>query len=302
VTGDRAKWPKTGRHPRLQHQQVVARQTGRWERVCQALLADLAKGRPALTQEALRERPDWRTVAYLRDLLMSCGALPSADNNRSMPRPGFTTASASAPAASTSCCSAASGCGTRSHGCAPGRSLLPVAASQCQGSHGQSGSWAGSTNVEVSLGPAPNLTSTPGSPGTEPTRPRPVGPSWSGPWPTATRPGRACPGLLVPSAAPITQARRLVLLRRILTDERPALRSRVAACLVLLYAQPIKRIVRLSVDNIVRDGEGMRTYIWPLVKRAFRLLATLLGRGLSEDAEVTASPKYWLSNGAERPF
>ena len=41
-----------------------------------ALLADLARGRIALTHEALREQPNWRTVAYLRDLLMSYGPSP----------------------------------------------------------------------------------------------------------------------------------------------------------------------------------------------------------------------------------
>ena len=70
-------------------------------------------------------------------------------------------------------------------------------------------------------------------------------------------PRLSLPKLQVRLAAPITQARRLVLLRRVLTDERPALRSRVAACLVLLYAQPISRIVRLSVDDIVRDGDDV---------------------------------------------
>ena len=46
---------------------------------------------------------------------------------------------------------------------------------------------AGLTNVAVSLRPAPRPTSTPGTPGIATTRPALVGPSWSGPWPTATR-------------------------------------------------------------------------------------------------------------------
>ncbi len=43
------------------------------------LLSDLATGRIAVTHEALRRLPDWRTVAYMRDLLMACGVLPALD-------------------------------------------------------------------------------------------------------------------------------------------------------------------------------------------------------------------------------
>jgi hypothetical protein len=43
------------------------------------LLASLASGQVALSHEALHALPNWRTVAYLRDLLMSVGALPVVD-------------------------------------------------------------------------------------------------------------------------------------------------------------------------------------------------------------------------------
>jgi hypothetical protein len=43
------------------------------------LLGDLATDRIALTHEALQELPNWRTVAHLRDLLMTCGVLSMAD-------------------------------------------------------------------------------------------------------------------------------------------------------------------------------------------------------------------------------
>jgi hypothetical protein len=55
---------------------------------------------------------------------------------------------------------------------------------------------------------------------------------------------------------PITQSRRLVLPCRILTDDSPPMRYRVASCLMLLYAQPASRIVRLSIDDIMRDDDG----------------------------------------------
>jgi hypothetical protein len=55
--------------------------------------------------------------------------------------------------------------------------------------------------------------------------------------------------------APISQHRRLALLNRFLTDQRIPLRTRVAACLLLLYAQPVTRLVRLTIDDVI-DHDG----------------------------------------------
>ena len=55
---------------------------------------------------------------------------------------------------------------------------------------------------------------------------------------------------------PISQHRRLALLNRFLTDQRIPLRTRVAACLLLLYAQPVARLVRLTIDDVIdHDGQ-----------------------------------------------
>jgi hypothetical protein len=45
------------------------------------------------------------------------------------------------------------------------------------------------------------------------------------------------------------------MLGRVLTDPDAPLRTRVAAVIVLLYAQPLSRVVRLTVDDIIRDGD-----------------------------------------------
>ncbi|MGH3219119.1 MAG: tyrosine-type recombinase/integrase [Streptosporangiaceae bacterium] len=56
--------------------------------------------------------------------------------------------------------------------------------------------------------------------------------------------------------APVSQRQRLDLLRRILTGEETELLTRVAAVLMLLYAQPLTRILRLTLDDIAcNDGE-----------------------------------------------
>ena len=51
----------------------------------------------------------------------------------------------------------------------------------------------------------------------------------------------------------ITQQRRLDLLRRFATDEAIPIRPRAAACLMLLYAQPLSRILRLTAADLTRD-------------------------------------------------
>jgi integrase len=51
----------------------------------------------------------------------------------------------------------------------------------------------------------------------------------------------------------ITQQRRLDLLRRFATDTAIPVRPRAAACLMLLYAQPLSRILRLTVGDLSRD-------------------------------------------------
>jgi hypothetical protein len=56
-------------------------------------------------------------------------------------------------------------------------------------------------------------------------------------------------------AAPLPQRQRMELLGRLLTDPDPPLRSRVAGVIVLLYAQPVSRITRLTVDDVVHDQD-----------------------------------------------
>ncbi|MEV6637325.1 hypothetical protein AB0M54_41990 [Actinoplanes sp. NPDC051470] len=54
--------------------------------------------------------------------------------------------------------------------------------------------------------------------------------------------------------APISQHRRIGLIRRAITDDAIPLRARVVTLLMLLYAQPISRVMRLTTDDVIRDG------------------------------------------------
>jgi hypothetical protein len=71
---------------------------------------------------------------------------------------------------------------------------------------------------------------------------------------------RRMPTLTIPqrdtrNPAPLSQHQRLAVLQRVIAGEELPPGVRVAACLVLLFAQPVSRIVRLTIDD-VRDGDG----------------------------------------------
>ena len=53
----------------------------------------------------------------------------------------------------------------------------------------------------------------------------------------------------------ITQQRRLDLLRRFATSTDIPIEPRAAACLMLLYAQPLSRIRRLTTADLARDDD-----------------------------------------------
>jgi hypothetical protein len=57
---------------------------------------------------------------------------------------------------------------------------------------------------------------------------------------------------------PISYDQRISIVRRLLGDEDVLLRDRVAGCLVLIYAQPLTRILALSVDDVIVDGDRVR--------------------------------------------
>jgi integrase len=55
---------------------------------------------------------------------------------------------------------------------------------------------------------------------------------------------------------PISQTQRLATIRRLLTEDDIPLLTRVAATLMLLYAQPLARILRLTIDDVLhQDNE-----------------------------------------------
>ena len=63
------------------------------------------------------------------------------------------------------------------------------------------------------------------------------------------------PPTVISNAAALPGHERVSQLGRILTAHDLPLRTRVAATIVLLYAQPISRIVRLTLHDVIRDGD-----------------------------------------------
>jgi hypothetical protein len=64
------------------------------------------------------------------------------------------------------------------------------------------------------------------------------------------------PRLAITEGQRLTQHRRLELLRRVLDENPGPLRSRTAACLMLLFAQPASRIVLLTTEDLIQDADG----------------------------------------------
>lgn len=63
------------------------------------------------------------------------------------------------------------------------------------------------------------------------------------------------PALVPTSPKPISQNQRIALIRRIHAGTDMDLTERVIALLILLYAQPLSRIVRLTIDDVLHDGD-----------------------------------------------
>lgn len=77
-------------------------------------------------------------------------------------------------------------------------------------------------------------------------------------WCTSQReaPRLELPGQAAGSVSMIGQQQRLTLIRRMLIDDTVPNADRVVALLILLYAQPLGRIARLTIDDVLRSPDG----------------------------------------------
>jgi hypothetical protein len=61
-----------------------------------------------------------------------------------------------------------------------------------------------------------------------------------------------------PAAAPISQAQRLALIRRVHDDQSIPLQDRVVTLLIQFYAQPLIKIARLTITDVELDDGKVR--------------------------------------------
>ena len=228
------------------------------------LLGELATGRIPLTHQGLHAAPSWRTAAYLRDLLMACGVLPTIDKqlvhyetllHRRLADLGDTDAGSDhvrllrqfavwyqlprlrAKAATRPL--------TSNH-----RQYASDQFTQAQAFLG----WLQQRDHCLAEATQADLDAWHATHNDHQRRTLRAFLRWE--MRTGHLPKLALPSLPISRAAPITQHRRLELLGQVLTDDHSPLRSRVAACLMLLFAQPATRTARLTIDDLTRAADG----------------------------------------------
>jgi len=226
----------------------------------QDLLSGLATGRIALTREALRQLPNWRTVAYLRDLLMTCGVLPATgkqllhfetwlvhrlaglegDPHERVLRRYATWQQLAQLRAKAS-----------------RKPLAPTSRRQAGEQFTQArafGVWPGEHDRTLSTCGQADLESWHATRGEH--RRRVLRPFLLWAMDNRLMPRLKLPAQQQRKGTPASQRRRLELIRRAVTDDQLPLRARIAACPMLLYAQPVSRLTRLTIDDIIRqDGQ-----------------------------------------------
>lgn len=229
------------------------------ERTPADLLRELARGEIALTHEAFHTLQPWRAAAHLRELLTACGVLPMIDKQICaferwlidhlagitdpeharlirrfttwdvLPRLRARAERKPLTAASRRGFSAQVNHATQFLGWLTERDLTP-------GTCGQADidAWIVGHRAHARLSLRPFLS-----------------------WCMANKLTRRfrLPTVVVPPATPLPQPERVDLIGRVLTEHDQPLRSRIAAAIVLLYAQPLSRVVRLTTDDVIRHGD-----------------------------------------------
>ena len=226
------------------------------------LLSDLATGRIPLSHEGLHAVPSWRTAAYLRDLLMTCGVLPTIDKQLAhyetwLHRRLAELVDADSPHLRLLRQFAVWYQLPRLRAKAERRPLTPshrqFASDQLTQAHRFLG-WLQQRDHTLAQATQADLDAWHATHNDHQRRTLRAFLRWA--MRAGHLPRLTLPPLPVRRAEPITQHRRLELLGRLLTDEDRPLRSRVAACLILLFAQPATRIARLTIDDLTRTTDG----------------------------------------------
>jgi hypothetical protein len=229
-------------------------------------LQALARGEVPLTHDGLHSLDSWRTAAHLRDLLMACGALPTVD--RQIPLFEAWTRQRLAALADLGHARLLRQFTTwhqlpALHAAARRAPLTPGSRNYAAEAFTQAEDLLGWLDlhelrlIDLSQG---NLDRWDVE---RRDRAAQVFLRWAQSSGHAPRRLQQAPTPARRQRPPISQQRRLSWTRRALTDDSIDLRTRVAAGLLLLFAQPITRIVRLTVDDVLHHGQedGQGVYL-----------------------------------------
>jgi hypothetical protein len=222
----------------------------------QKMLRTLADPGTPVTHETLSGMSPWRSAAYLRDLLMLHGVLPPADRNLALFDRWLDEALAriSEPGHRQVVGRFASWhVRRRLRGFADPGPVTGKQTQQARGEvsqaiaflawlHGRGRALAGCRQADVDAWYACGYTA------------RKLTHAFLR-WAMSSKllPRLAVPHQDTRNPAPISQRQRLDLLQRLLDGEEADLLTRVAAILMLLYAQPLTRILRLTLDDVLHD-------------------------------------------------
>jgi hypothetical protein len=226
-----------------------------------ALLADLATGRLALSHHALASFPDWRKAAYMRDLLVASAVLPAIDKrltsfeswlNRHLASLAdhpqvrllrefgtwhqlsrMRAAAAGGPLAATAC------------KYAQDRFLAAVTFLNWMTARGLRPADVAQADIDAFYISHKTY------------QQQAVRAFLTWAIKTGHLPSADVPVTRFTRGSGFTQHERYTLIKRFATSTSLPLYQRVAACLLLLYAIPLSRIVRLTPGDIIReDGEA----------------------------------------------
>ncbi|WP_406529674.1 hypothetical protein [Streptomyces sp. I8-5] len=121
-------------------------------------------------------------------------------------------------------------------------------------------------------------------------------------WCSASKLTRAfrLPPVHIRRATPMPQPERLELIGHLLTDPDLPLRTRVAGVIVLLYAQPLSRVVRLTLDDIGHSNDQTLLRLGEPPSPVPEPLAELLHRWISSRDNMNTATNHasrWLFPG-----
>jgi hypothetical protein len=222
-----------------------------------AMISDLAAGRLELTHEAFQQLPHWRSAAYLRDLLMQSGVLPLKDRQLLLFERWLEIHLSAVTDLEQARLLRRFATWHQLRKLRAKAANAPLSDSTAREAHGQQIQalaflvWLDRRGTALNRTRQADLD------------------AWQSENYFTRRSSRAfltwcmksgsMPVLAIHSRQPAAQTpmgqhHRINAIQRLLTEESIPLPARIAGLLVLLYAQPATRIVRLTTSDIITDG------------------------------------------------